>query len=142
MQKKNYKIDHEAGTAKCPSCKKPIPDIKKELRVPAMWYECNDCLEKFDDVNVKLFCRGYNHDFDLHHAQTKVIDGFKLKSSSDSEGFIDSSVTVKLKELLDKYDFVVEENVSLKGKSGHFHTVNLCGKNKEGKMVCSLRSVN
>ncbi|MCI4433549.1 MAG: hypothetical protein JHC41_08145, partial [Nitrosopumilus sp.] len=50
----------------CPACQKEIKNFEKEIRVPAMWYQCEDCKEKFDNAVVKLHCRKHDHDFDTN----------------------------------------------------------------------------
>jgi hypothetical protein len=53
----------------CPSCKRKIIDFKKEIRVPAMWHQCKDCNEKFDNAIIKLYCRQHEHDFETNDGQ-------------------------------------------------------------------------
>jgi len=111
----------------CPSCKKMIKDRKKELRIPAMWYHCHGCSEKFDDVIIKMYCRKFNHDFDTNVAGTVSIPGYVLKDSQ-STGF-ESSLLTDIKDLLQEHKFISEENHSLKGKSGHYHNIDLIATN-------------
>ena len=59
-EKKNFEVSEGGIISKCPSCKKEIKDNKKELRIPAMWYTCQSCKEKFDDVEIKLHCRKFS----------------------------------------------------------------------------------
>ncbi len=112
----------------CPSCKKPIKDRKKELRIPAMWYNCHSCQDKFDDVVIKMYCRKHNHDFDTNMAGTVSIPGFALKDSQSTSGQ-HSSLLSNIKELLQENKFVSEEDCSLKGKSGHYHNIDLIATN-------------
>ena len=131
----NFVITKDNVIEQCPSCKKPIKDVKKEIRVPAMWYTCNDCEQKFDDVLVKLHCRDFNHDFDSNFAQSLNIPGFILKDSTNDSTFDISSLVEKLKILLDKHGFESEENHSAKGKSEHYHHIDLYGFDKNGKSI-------
>lgn len=112
----------------CPSCKKPIKDRKKELRIPAMWYSCHSCKDKFDDVVIKMYCRKFNHDFDTNMAGTVSIPGFVLKESQSTSDH-DSSLLTNIKDLLQEHKFVSEEDHSLKGKSGHYHNIDLIATN-------------
>ena len=112
----------------CPSCKKPIKDRQKELRIPAMWYNCHSCKEKFDDVVIKMYCREFNHDFDTNMAGTVSIPGFVLKDSQLTSGH-DSSLVSNIKNTLKNYKFISEEDHSIKGKSGHYHTIDLIATN-------------
>jgi hypothetical protein len=119
---KNFLINN--SIMECPSCKKPIKDRKKELRIPAMWYNCHSCKEKFDDVVIKMYCRKFNHDFDTNVAGTVSIPGFILKDSKSSSNY-DSSLISNIKDLLSEHGFISEENHSVKGKSGHYHNIDL-----------------
>ncbi len=112
----------------CPSCKKSIKDKQKELRIPAMWYNCNSCNEKFDDVVLQLYCRKFNHDFDTNMAGTVSIPGFILKDSQSTLDY-DQSLLNNIKDLLQEYKFISEENFAKKGKSGHYHNIDLIATN-------------
>ncbi|MFB5645385.1 MAG: hypothetical protein ACE5R3_02165, partial [Nitrosopumilaceae archaeon] len=123
---KNFSL-HDS-VLECPSCKKPIKDRKKELRIPAMWYNCHSCKEKFDDVVIKMYCRKFDHDFDTNMAGTVSIPGFVLKDSQSSSDH-DSSLISDIKNLLQEHQFTSEEDHSLKGKSGHYHNIDLIATN-------------
>jgi len=112
----------------CPSCKKSIKDKTRELRIPAMWYNCNSCNEKFDDVILQLYCRKFNHDFETNMAGTVSIPGFILKDSKLTLDF-DQSLHTNIKDLLQEHKFISEENFALKGKSGHYHNIDLIATN-------------
>jgi len=113
-----------SNVLECPSCKKPIQDKKRELRIPAMWYSCHSCKEKFDDVIIKMYCRKFNHDFDTNMAGTVSIPAFVLKDSKSPYEH-DSSLISHINDLLKENGFTSEENHSLKGKSGHYHVIDL-----------------
>ncbi len=112
----------------CPSCKKPINDKKNELRIPAMWYNCLSCVEKFDDVIMKMYCRKFEHSFDTNMAGTVSIPGYILKDSQSTASY-DPSLISHIKNLLQEHKFISEENHSLKGKSGHYHNIDLIATN-------------
>lgn len=131
----NFVISKNNIIEECPSCKKPIKNVKKELRVPAMWYTCNECEEKFDDVLIKLHCRDFNHDFNTNFAQSIDVPGFILKDSTRDSKFDISSLVEKLKIVLNKNGFESEENHSAKGKSEHYHHIDLYGYNKDEKSI-------
>lgn len=123
-EKKNFHVSKDDTIEKCPSCNKIIKDSKKELRIPAMWYDCIGCNEKFDNVTIKLHCRKFNHDFETNMARTITIPGFKLKHSKLNYD-LDSILISKLKDLLKQHGYLSEENQSLKGKSGQYHNIDL-----------------
>ncbi len=112
----------------CPSCKKQIKDKKMELRIPAMWYNCLSCMEKFDDVLMKMYCRKFDHSFDTNMAGTVSIPGYTLKDSQSTSSY-DPSLISHIKLLLQEHKFISEENHSLKGKSGHYHNIDLIATN-------------
>ncbi len=134
-EKQSFENSDEKNSLKCPSCNKIISDFKKELHVPAMWYLCNHCKEKFDDVLVKLHCRNYNHDFETNQSHMINIPGFKIKSDEDEISIDVSAISNRLTELLQRHGFSIEENYSIKGKSGHYHHIDLFGKTKNGKTI-------
>ena len=53
----NFDVAPDGTISKCPSCKKEIKNMKSEIATPALWYTCDGCKEKFDDVLVKLHCK-------------------------------------------------------------------------------------
>ena len=135
-EKTNFEHSKDNKIINCPSCGKSISDFKKELRVPGMWYSCKHCSEKFDDVLIKMHCRKYQHDFDTNQSQLVNIPGFKIKDDDRTESSIDvSSISNEITQLLQNYGFNVEKDYSIKGKSGHYHHIDLYGKNKDGKTV-------
>ena len=135
-EKTNFEHSKDNKIISCPSCGKSISDFKKELRIPGMWYSCKHCSEKFDDVLIKMHCRKYEHDFDSNQSQLVDIPGFKIKDDDRTESSIDvSSISDELTQLLQKYEYKVEKDFSLKGKSGHYHHIDLYGKNKDGKTI-------
>ncbi len=123
-EKKNFGVSKNDTIEKCPSCNKVIKDSKKELRIPAMWYDCLGCNEKFDNVTIKLHCRKFNHDFETNLARTISIPGFKLKHTKLNYD-LDSILISKLKDLFKQHGYLSEENQSLKGKSGQYHNIDL-----------------
>jgi len=134
-EKRSFENSNEKNSIKCPSCNKIISDFKKELRVPAMWYLCKHCNEKFDNVLVKIHCRNHNHDFETNQSHMINIPGFKIKSDDDEISIDVSATSNRLTELLQRHDFNVEENYSIKGKSGHYHHIDLFAENKYGKTI-------
>jgi len=120
--------DHDDSN--CPSCKKPIKNFEKEIRIPAMWYQCNDCSEKFDNAMIKLHCRKYEHDFDTNSGQFVTTFSYKLKNSEISINSDTSQIKDELLKLLQGYNFTAKLNVSIKGKSGNVHEIPIYGKSK------------
>jgi hypothetical protein len=112
---------------KCPSCKKEIKNMKTEIATPAMWYTCNGCKEKFDDVSHKLHCRKYNHDFDINKSHTISIPSYRLKNLADTSNSSISPILSQLKSLLVSYGFSADENYTVTGKSGNSHHINIHG---------------
>jgi transposase-like protein len=114
----------------CPSCKKPIKNFEKEIRVPAMWYQCSDCSEKFDNAVIKLHCRKHEHDFDTNSGQFVTTFSYKLKNSEISINSDISQIKDELLNLLQGFNFTAKLNVSIKGKSGNVHEIPIYGKSK------------
>ena len=115
----------------CPSCKKLIKNFKNEIRIPAMWYQCNSCVEKFDNAVIKLYCRKHEHDFDINSGQFVTIFSYKLKNSEISINSDISQIKDELLKLLCGFDFTAKLNVSIKGKSGNDHVIPIYGKSKK-----------
>lgn len=116
--------------SQCPSCKKSIANFEKEIRVPAMWYQCNDCSEKFDDAVVKLHCRKYEHDFDTNSGQFVSTFRYKLKNSEFSVNSDTSEIKDELLKLLIGFNFDTHLNYSIQGKSNNTHEIPIYGKSK------------
>ena len=126
--------DHE--NSNCPSCKKPIKNFEKEVRVPAMWYQCNDCEEKFDNAVIKLHCRKHEHDFDTNSGQFVTTFSYKLKNSEISINSDTNQIKDELVKLLEGFNFDAKLNISIKGKSGNVHEIPIYAKSKTtGKSI-------
>jgi len=120
--------DH--NNSHCPSCKKSIKNFEKEIRVPAMWYQCNDCSEKFDNAVIKLHCRKHEHDFDINSGQFVTTFCYKLKNSEISINSDVNQIKDELLKLLQGFNFTAKLNASIKGKSGNVHEISIFGKSK------------
>lgn len=116
--------------SQCPSCKKPIKSFEKEIRVPAMWYQCEDCSEKFDNAVIKLHCRKHEHDFDTNSGQFVTTYCYKLKNSEISINSDTNQIKDELIKLLEGFNFTAKLNVHIKGKSGNVHEIPIYGKSK------------
>jgi len=134
-EKKNFEIASDGTITKCPSCNKLIRDLKREIAIPAMWYNCKECKDKFDDVIIKLHCRKFNHDFDTNDAHTIMIPGFTIKNLADNSNTSISPILDKLKKLLSNYGFSAEENYTVTGKSGNHHNVNIYCVNSQNRTI-------
>ncbi len=130
-----FKISKDGTITECPSCKKLIRDAKKEIAIPAMWYTCNDCNEKFDDVLVKLHCRAFNHDFEISSAKSNLIPGFKIKNLGDTSNTSISPILKQLKSLLVSFGFTAKENHTVIGKSGNHYRINIFGEDNHNRTI-------
>ena len=130
-----FKISEDGTVLECPSCKKAIQDAKKEIAIPAMWYTCNECKEKFDDVSVKLHCRQFNHDFEVSSAKFNVIPGFKIKNLGDTSNASISPILKQLKSLMDSFGFTAKENHTVIGKSGNHYRINIFGEDEHNRTL-------
>jgi hypothetical protein len=114
----------------CPSCLKEIKNFEKEIRVPAMWYQCEDCNEKFDNAVIKLHCRKHDHDFDTNSGKFITTFCYKLKNSDISNISDTTQIKDELVKLLRGFNFSAELNSLVKGKSGNTHEIPIFGKSK------------
>lgn len=119
------------ANSQCPSCKKLIKNFEKEIRVTAMWYQCNDCSEKFDNAVIKLHCRKHEHDFDTNSGQFVTTYSYKLKNTEVSINSDTSQIKEELMKLLEGFNFTAKLNVSLKGKSGNVHEIPIYAKSEK-----------
>jgi len=118
----------------CPHCKRQIKDASKEIRTPGRWNKCHECGEKFDNVIIKLFCRRYNHDFEIMEAGTFPISYYKLRRQADESVDVITLVPA-LKKIFSSRGFVVEEFASVKGKSGVAHQTSLYAHDNQNKTI-------
>lgn len=123
------------ANSQCPSCKKLIKNFEKEIRVPAMWYQCNDCSEKFDNAVIKLHCRKHEHDFDTNSGQFFSTYSYKLKNSEVSINSDTSQIKDELLKLLQGFNFTAKLNVSIKGKSSNVHEIPIFAKSTTGESI-------
>jgi len=113
----------------CPSCKKEIVDFKKEIRMPAMWHQCLDCHDKFDNAIVKLYCRQFEHDFETNSGQFVTTYSYRLKDYDSPITSDDDKLHEDLEKLLANFNFNTEFKAAIKGKSGNSHKIPIYAKN-------------
>ncbi len=127
----------EQDKLRCPSCDKFIKNSAKELRVPATWYHCLDCKEKFDDALIRLHCQEFSHDFNVNEGHAVTIYGYSVINSAKSE-FDDAKLKTELAKLVTKFGFSTDENHVMKGRSGHEHTIDVYGIDKKDQTIFIL----
>lgn len=134
-ENKNFEISNDGKIISCPSCKKQIKNADREIAKPAMWYTCNECKEKFDDVSIKLHCRKANHDFEISEAHSISIPGFVLKNLQDTSNSSILPILSPLKKLIDTFGFSANENHTVIGKSGNSYRVNIYGEDESKRTI-------
>lgn len=137
LGEKNTFSTKEQEKLQCPSCDKFIKSPTKELRVPATWYHCLDCKEKFDDALIRLHCKEFNHDFNVNEAHSITIYGYHTVNSTKTE-FDLPKLKIELTKIVARFGFSVDENRVVKGRSGHEHTVDVYGADKNGQTIFVL----
>lgn len=125
----NFNFSDDADSI-CPSCKKEIKNFEKEMRVPAMWYQCDDCHEKFDNATIKLHCRKHEHDFDTNSGQFITTYSYKLRNSEISISCDVVQIKDEIVTLLNGFNFDTEINSHVKGKTGNIHEIPIYAKSK------------
>lgn len=138
LAEKSKFSDSEQDSLKCPSCAKSIKAPQKELRIPATWYLCGDCKEKFDDATISFYCKEYDHDFNVSEAKTITVYGYNLTSSGTRPPFDYQKLKSEITGMLAKLGFSPEENHTVKGRSGHDHSVDVYGIDDKGQSVFVL----
>ncbi|MGI0003756.1 MAG: hypothetical protein ACREAX_00520, partial [Candidatus Nitrosotenuis sp.] len=137
LGEKNTFTTKEPERLKCPSCNKFIKTPTKELRVPATWYYCLDCKEKFDDALIRLHCKEFNHDFNVNEAHAITIHGYNVVNSAKSE-FDHAKLKVELAKMVTRFGFSADEDHVIKGRSGHEHTIDIYGIDKNDQTIFIL----
>ncbi len=137
MEKPRFVDAQEVDKLKCPSCNRVIKNPQKELRVPATWYFCNDCKEKFDDVLISFHCKEFDHDFTISDAQAVTVYGYALAEGTD-HSLNYQKLKSEISRVLSKLGFSVDENYIIKGKSGHDHKIDIHGNNTKNQTAFIL----
>ncbi len=117
----------------CPFCTHEIINFEKECRIPAMWYKCEDCSEKFDNATIKLYCREHNHDFDLSAPKFFRSFSYVLKDSLVTGKMASILIKKDVSKILERFKITPKINETLQGKSGNYHEIPLYGKSVDGK---------
>jgi ribosomal protein S8 len=130
-EKKHY-LPQPDDEIKCPSCKKMIKNQEKELRLPASWYLCNDCTDKFDEAKISLHCNEFNHDFTVTQASSVGLYNYVLSDFENSLHLDQSKTRSEISKVLSKHGYVIHENYTVQGKSGIDHNVDLAGLDSSG----------
>ena len=133
-EKKHYEPQPD-NQLKCPSCKKLIKNQEKELRLPASWYLCNDCSDKFDEAKVGLHCNDFNHDFTVGQASSVTLSNYVLADNDDKSQIDKPKLKAEISKVLSKHGYSVNENYVAKGKSGIDHNVDIIGIDISGPSV-------
>jgi len=138
-EKLEYGVVSTLDVRMCPNCKRQIRDFKKEIKLPGNWNFCHSCNKKFDDAILKLHCRRFNHDFDIHEMKTVSVPVYKLKkSASDNKAALD--LIPMLKELFTNQGFTVDSMIAIKGKSGISHPISIYAENKQNTVAVFIKS--
>jgi hypothetical protein len=135
-EKKGF-VAQEQDKLKCPSCNNQIKSPTKKLRIPATWYHCTACKEKFDDVAIRLHCKEFNHDFNINEAKSVTIYGYTLMGFIKHD-FDYSTIKNELAKLVTKLGFSVDEGYVIKGRSGHDHIIDIYGVDKKNQTIFIL----
>lgn len=134
ISEKKY-FEKTDGELKCPSCKKQIKNQEKELRLPASWYLCNDCADKFDEAKISLHCNEFDHDFTANQASSAALYNYVLSDSTENSQLDHGKLKEAINKILSKYGYSVNESHVVKGKSGIDHTVDIAGIDGTGQSV-------
>jgi hypothetical protein len=124
-----------ADLTKCVSCKHTFKDVEKEIRRLGRWYQCNKCNTKFDNCVVKLHCRQFNHDFEINQASMIPIPYYKTKSDVKSPQVYALSIVPQVSKKVESHGFIVQDSLSIKGKSGITHKADLYATNNKNQSV-------
>ena len=133
-QMDEFGVTDVADISTCPNCKRQIKDAKKEIRLPGRWNKCHECSRKFDNAVVKLYCRRFKHNFEIHDAATFAISYYTIKRQAGSNVDVITLVP-QLKKILTSLGFAVEEFAVVKGKSGVSHQTSVYAHNNENKTI-------
>jgi hypothetical protein len=119
----------------CPSCNGIIKNPEKEMKKHGRWYECNKCQSRFDSCLSKLYCRKFDHDFDINQAIVLTIPSYQLKRHSSALPAYLLSLRSHIKSILTNKGFVTEESFNIKGKSGTNHKTDFYSYDKNGRTM-------
>jgi len=104
----------------CSRCKKAITFTKKDCKTHGMWFFCFSCEEKFDKPKTELYCREGNHLLKMDDTLTRDVYNYTHKHFTDPTSKIMLSVKNKISS-----HYTSENNVSVVGKSGIEHTIDI-----------------
>jgi len=62
----------------CPKCRNKIKILGADYKVLKNYYTCNDCNEKFPEINTKFFCLKCNNQFKMEDANWATSVGYKV----------------------------------------------------------------
>jgi len=138
MEKTKFVGLQKSDSLRCPACSRTIKQPEKELRVPATWYFCNDCKDKFDNALINFHCKEFDHDFTIHDAQVVTAYGYALTNGASHLPLDHQKLKSEISKVLIKLGFTVDENYLIKGKSGHDHSIDIYGNNVKDQTVFIL----
>ena len=134
-----YGVKSTSELQKCPSCKRQIKNLEKEIRMPGRWNRCNSCNKRFDNVIFRMHCRKFNHDFNTNEVEAVPIFYYKIKSQAN-ENFATVNILPPIKKKLESLGFTVEELSIVKGKSGIGHQTNIFAQKNNKTIAIFIRT--
>lgn len=126
-ESKHFECETEA--LQCPSCKKIVQKPEKELRMPAKWYQCFECSNRFDNALIKLHCRQFDHDFDPNSAKLLVVHNYKITNKTSNPDI--SRIVEQTKKLLTGIDLKVDTHHVIRTEKGRNYVVDIFCENSK-----------
>lgn len=124
----------EKGLGVCPRCGKTVSD---DIRIVGVWFVCLSCSSRFPEPGHNLFCRVCEDFFTVKDSSMEFIVEYGVSEEvlSTLRKLVFPS---RVKAILERAGFKVEENVALKGKSGVVHIFDFIVKRSDGRGVAFL----
>lgn len=122
------------GSAVCPRCG---ASISGDVRIAGVWFSCLSCNSRFPEPGHNIFCRVCREFFTVKDASLEFVVEYYVGDEAYSilKKLIFPS---RIRAVIEGSGFDIEENVSIKGRSGVVHLIDFIARRGQGKPIAFL----
>lgn len=126
------------GKYVCPKCKMEMRTVGADYRSQGVLYKCRDCSEVFTMPFLKWRCLKCSTLVDEDEVGEVVIYTYSFDETK--RNWLDFELKPKARfiEFLERYGYEVQENVTVKGRSGAEHRIDILATRDDGIVAHSV----
>lgn len=122
----------------CPKCKMELRTVGADYRSQGVLYKCRDCSEVFTMPFLKWRCLKCSTLVDEDEVGEVVIYGYNFDETKRNWLDFELKPKARFVEFLERYGYDVQENVTVKGRSGAQHRIDILATRDDGIVTHSV----